>query len=273
MFDIPPVLQTILIGTSALGAVSGAIGCLAVVRRESLVGDAISHAALPGIALGFLLGGDSLPTLLGGAMVSGWVTVLAARWLADRTRLPFETLLGGGLSVMFGLGLVLMKWIQKHVPGSGEAGLDRWLFGQAAAMSQRDLRAIASLGVASVSLILLFWKELKLTLFDPEYAAGIGLPVKWIERLKSGLIVVAVVIGLQSVGVVLMSALLVAPGVAARQWTDRLGRMLILGALFGATFGAMGSLASWQWSLPTGPAIVLCAILGVILSLPATARR
>lgn len=265
-------LQTVALGTAALGLVSGALGTFAVLRRQSLIGDALSHAALPGIAIGFLLFGKAPLLMIVGAAVAGWVATVVVMQITRHSRVPFDSALGGSLAVFFGFGLVLMTYIRKNnVRGAAEVGLERYLFGQAATMLESDLIAIALLGGAALAILMLFWKEMKLLSFDPEYAASLGYPVRLLDLLLTALLVVAIVVGLQSVGVVLMSALIVAPAAAARQWTNRLGVMVVLAAALGASSGVAGTLVSDALSgpgrtVPTGPTIVLSAIAFVLVS-------
>lgn len=266
-------LRTVALGTAMLGIVSGALGSFAVLRRQSLLGDALSHAALPGIAIAFLLFGNAPLLFLVGAALSGWLATYLVMQITRHSRVPFDSALAGCLAVFFGFGLVLMTAIRKrNINKASEVGLERYLFGQAATMLESDLHAIALLGGIALLVLLLFWKQFKLLSFDPDFAASLGYPIRWLDLLLTGLLVVAVVVGLQSVGVVLMSAMIVAPAIAARQWTDRLGRMVLLAALFGAVSGVAGTLISDDLStptrvVPTGPAIVLCAVAVVGVSL------
>jgi len=261
-------LRLVALGAGLLGVVSGALGSFAVLRKQSLVGDAVSHAALPGVAIAYILTGSRAPFILvlGGAF-AGWVGTLVVVSIVRGSRVPFDSALGGVLSVFFGMGVVLLTWLQ-HRRGSGRAGLDQYLFGQAATMSAADVRAIAILGLIAVALVAVFWKEFKLLSFDPAFAASLGWPVRMLDVLLTTLLVVSTVIGLQAVGVVLMSALIVAPAVAARQWTDRLGLMIMLAGMIGGVSGIGGAILSDQFaSLPTGPTIVLCATIFVIVSI------
>jgi manganese/zinc/iron transport system permease protein len=249
-----------MLGTAALGFVSGCLGTFAVLRRQSLLGDAVSHAALPGVVLAFLLFGKWPLVLLAGAAASGLLAILAVTGVTRFSRVPFDTALAGALAVFFGAGLMLKSWSQ----GTAASSIDRYLFGQAATLLTRDIWVIAGAGVLALGLLVAFWKEFKLLTFDRDFAAGLGLPVVLLDTLLTGLLVLSIVIGLESVGVVLMSALVVAPAAAARQWTDRLGVMALLAGLFGALAGVAGSLLSHGLSgsgrtVPTGPTIVLCA--------------
>lgn len=266
-------LQTVAMAAAALGMVAGAVGSFAVLRRQSLQGDAISHAALPGIALAFLLGGREPGWLLLGAAVAGWTAMVLVAGIVRRSRIPFDAALGGVLAVFFGLGLVLMSWMQHHVPSSNSSALERYLFGQAALMRDSDLRTILAFGAAACLFLMAFWKELKLLSFDSDFASTLGFPVRRLDLFLTTLIVAAVVIGLQAVGVVLMTALLIAPAAAARQWTDRLGRLVLLAGIFGGVAGFAGVVLSHGISvatkktIATGPTIVLCASLVVFVSL------
>ncbi len=259
--------RTVALGSLMLGGVAGTVGSFAFLRRESLVSDAVSHAALPGIVLAFLLGESRAPwPILAGAAVAGWIGTLLVVAVVRSTRVKKDAALAMMLSVFFGVGLVLLTFARRHA-GAGQAGLDRFLFGQAAAVLEQDLWAMAAVGTAVVAGVLLPWKDWKALSFDPVFAAATGRPVRSLEVLMTGLLVVTIVLGLQAVGVVLMSALIVAPAAAARQWTDRLGRMVALSAVFGGASGTAGALISSRSThLPTGPAIVLTATAVALVS-------
>ncbi len=267
-------VRTVALGAMALGASSGALGSFAVLRRQSLLGDAISHAALPGIVLAFMITGTkaTLPLLVGAAL-AGWLATLFVIAVVRTTRLPEDSALGIVLSVFFGAGLVLLTHVQRREDAS-QAGLTTFLFGQAATLLERDVFVIAGLGGFAVLVLLLGWKEFKLLAFDPEFAGSIGFPVRALDVLLVSVLVIAIVVGLQTVGVVLMSAMVVAPAAAARQWTDRLGMMVLIAAVFGALAGLVGATASGvAANVPTGPAIVLSATAIVVVSLLLAPQR
>jgi manganese/zinc/iron transport system permease protein len=267
-------VRTVALGAAVLGIVAGALGSFAVLRRQSLLGDAMSHAALPGIALGYLLTQSKEPiVLLAGAVVAGWIGTFLVSAVVRTTRVKYDAALGIVLSVFFGVGLVLLTFIQRR-PDASQAGLDTFLFGQAAALLERDVVTMALLGAAVLGVAAALWKELKLLTFDPDFAATLGFRVRALDALLTGLLVVAIAVGLQTVGVVLMAAIVVAPASAARQWTDRLGVMVLLAAAFGALAGVAGAVLSSEAArLPTGPTIVLCAGSLVVVSLLAAPRR
>ncbi len=270
MFEIllSPTFRVVALGSGLLGAVAGVLGCFAVWRRQSLVGDAVSHAALPGIALVFLLTGTkSSAGLLLGAALAGWCGMLLVVTLVRTTRLDENTALGVVLATFFGLGLVLLTFIQR-LPNANQAGLDTYLFGQAATLLVEDVVVLGVVGAVILLVVVFFWKEFKLVTFDREYAATVGYPVHRLELLITVLVVGAIVLGLRAVGVVMMSAMVVAPAAAARQWTHRAGLMALLAGVFGAAVGIAGAaLSSTVEHLPTGPTIVLGATLWAILSL------
>ncbi|MBF4984931.1 metal ABC transporter permease, partial [Nonlabens mediterrranea] len=226
-----------------------------------------SHAALPGIAVAFLItGAKDSNVLLLGALVSGLIGVFWIRGITTKTHLKTDTALGLILSLFFGFGMLLLTYIQKQ-PNANQAGLDKYLFGQAATLVESDVLLMVTVTGISLLVMLLFWKEFKLLLFDKNYAMTLGFNTKFIDGLISFFIVLAIVIGLQTVGVVLMSAMLLAPAAAARQWTNRLSTMVILAAIFGAFSGVFGTaISASQNNLSTGPVIVLVAAVFVIVS-------
>ncbi|MFD2726537.1 metal ABC transporter permease [Hyunsoonleella rubra] len=260
-------LRTITLGTAILGAVTGMLGSFAVLRKQSLLGDAISHAALPGIAIAFLWTGtkDSNVLLLG-ALISGLIGTFWIRGIIKKTHLKSDTALGLILSLFFGFGMLLLTFIQKQ-PNANQAGLDKYLFGQAATLVEYDVWVMAIITGICLFVLLLFWKEFKILLFDADYTKTLGFNTKVIDILITSFIVLAIVLGLQTVGVVLMSAMLLAPAAAARQWTNSLSVMVFLAALFGAFSGVFGTaISASQNNLSTGPVIVIVASIFVLVS-------
>lgn len=261
-------VRIVALGSGVLGAVAGTLGSFAYLRRQSLLGDAVSHAALPGIAIAFLLTGSRAPlVIMLGAAFAGWIGTLAVRSVVNRSRVPFDSALGIVLAVFFGIGLILLTHIQK-MPNAAQAGLDSYLFGQAAALLRRDVAAMAVLGGVVLVLVFVLWKEFKILSFDAAFGTSLGLPMARMDVLLTSLLVVAIVIGLQTVGVVLMSAMIVAPAASARQWTQRLGSMVIVSAVIGVGAGVLGAVTSAVVPrLPTGPTIVLLLSVVVAASL------
>ncbi len=260
-------LRTITLGTAVLGAICGMLGSFAVLRKQSLLGDAISHAALPGIALAFLItGAKDTNVLLLGALVSGLIGTFWIRGITKKTHLKSDTALGLILSLFFGFGMLLLTFIQKQ-PNANQAGLDKYLFGQAATLVEKDVTLMVIVTGISLVILLLFWKEFKILLFDADYTKTLGFNTRFIDILITFFIVLAIVLGLQTVGVVLMSAMLLAPAAAARQWTNSLGVMVFLAAIFGAFSGVVGTaISASENNLSTGPVIVLVATVFVLVS-------
>lgn len=260
-------LQVITIGTAVLGALCGMLGTFAVLRKQSLLGDAISHAALPGIVIAYLItNSKNSEVLLLGALVSGLLGVLWIRGIIKKTYLKTDTALGLILSLFFGIGILLLTFVQK-TSNANQAGLDSYLFGQAATLLREDVYLLIGAMGVSLFVVFLFWKEFKLVLFDEEYAKTLGFNTKIVDFIISTFIVVAIILGLQTVGVVLMSAMLLAPAAAARQWTNHLWKMLLISAIFGSLSGIIGTgISSSYNNLSTGPVIVLVTSVFVMIS-------
>ena len=236
--------QVVALGSALLGVISGVLGCFSVLRKQSLLGDGVSHAALPGVVLAFLLtGSKNTEVLLIGALFTGVLSTLVIMVIVRNSRIKFDSALALVMSVFFGFGLVLLTYSQK-ISNANQAGLSRFIYGQASTMLKSDVVMMAIGGSILLFVVLLFWKEFKLISFDAEFAQTLGLNTKRLNLLLTFLIVMAIILGLQTVGVVLMSAMLVAPAVAARQWTNRLSVMVVLSAIFGATSGIVGTLFS-----------------------------
>jgi manganese/zinc/iron transport system permease protein len=252
--------RVVLAGVSLLAACAGVIGCFAVLRRRSLTGDALAHAALPGVCLAFLLVGEkSLAEMLLGAFVTGLLGILLITFLRHWTRLKDDAAIGIVLGVFFGAGSVLSSIIQKIPDMGGErAGLASFIYGKTAGILYDDVLLIGFLTLAALGVVVLFFKEFKLVSFDPAFAKVQGWPALGLDLMLMMLVAIAVIIGLPAVGVVMMAALLILPAVTARYWTNRLHVLLVLAALFGALMGTTGTLLSAvDRRLPAGPAIIL----------------
>jgi manganese/zinc/iron transport system permease protein len=264
----------VLVGAGLLGLTAGVVGAFAVLRRRALMGDALSHAALPGLCAAFLIYGQrDFSVFLLGATLSGILGVLCVSWLRHNTRIKEDAAIGLVLSVFFGMGIVLSSIIQSQPTGQ-KAGLDSYLLGQTAGMVLQDLISIVVVSCAALLVVVLFYKEFKILSFDREYAAVQGWPTKWLDLAMMGLLVVTTVIGLPAVGVVLMAALLIIPGVSARFWTHQLGTLLALAGTFGLFTGVAGTLMSAKYAdLPAGPVIVLAGTTIFLISMFLAPRR
>ncbi|WP_139991931.1 metal ABC transporter permease [Paenibacillus paridis] len=263
-----PNMQWIFLGCTLLGLSSGVIGCFSYLRKQSLMGDTLAHAALPGICIAFMLTGiKSIGLFLIGAGIAGIIATFGIGYITRNSKLKQDAAMGIVLSAFFGLGIVLLTLIQ-HGSYGNQAGLDKFLFGQAASMIASDVITMTVVCISLITVCTLLFKQFKIISFDPGFARGIGYPVAFLEQLLMLLIVVAVVAGIQAVGVVLVAALLITPAVSARYWTDRLGLMVVLSGLFGAVSGAIGTWISASVSnLPTGPVTVLAATLLFVVSI------
>ena len=264
----------VLIGTSIIGSVAGALGCFAVLRRQSLLGDCIAHAALPGICFAFLLSATKQSwSLLIGAIIAGAIGALLLHIIQEYSELKRDAALGIILSVFFGFGLVLLTYIQSQAM-SAQSGLNVYLFGNAATLLRHDIYLMGALGIAVIIALVVFWKEFKVVSFDKDFASTLGFPQKRIDYFITFLTVISIVVGLQAVGVVLMSALIIAPAVAARQWTDQLYKMVMISAFFGVLSSVLGVIISALYEkMPTGPVIVIIVSIIVIISLFCSPKR
>ena len=261
-------------GVAAVGFAAGVVGCFGVLRRRALVGDAAAHATLVGVALAFLATGRrELSVLLAGGFISAMaalgVLVLLRRF--SRTRDDAATAIV--LSVSFGLGITLVSGITaRGIPGG--AGLEQFLLGHTAALTAADAWLLGTISAVAVLLLLLALKEATLIAFDPSFAAATGWPVTAIDYLLVTLVAVMVVVGLPAAGAVLVTALVVIPPVAARQWTDRVPTMLLLSGIFGVMSALFGvAVSAVVPRLATGPLVVLAAAFIFLCSFVAAPNR
>lgn len=257
-------------GAVLLGVVCGVLGSFVVLRRQSLLGDAIGHAVLPGVVVGFMIAGTkSTPALLAGAMIAGLLAAWMISLLQRTTVLKSSECMGIVFTGFYAIGIVLVKRLQRQEI-AGQAGLERFLFGQIVGISLQDVAVMACITAVALSCVVLFWRTLAVSSFDPGFAGSTGVPAVAVEILLTGLVTVAIVVGIQAVGVVLVSAMLITPAASAYLLTDRLHRMVVLSAIFGASAGVIGIVLSLLLStpgrdMPTGATIVLAA--GVIFGL------
>lgn len=267
-------LRNVLLGTAWIGVVSGSLGTFAFLRRQSLLGDVISHATLPGVVLAFLVWQRrEIGILMAGAAGTGLLATALIQVVDTRTNIKRDGAMGVALAVFFGIGVLLLSMTQ-NLPTASKAGLDKFIFGQAAALVQSDVNALLAAGVVVLGALLVFWRELKIITFDPDFARAAGFRVVALEGGVVTLIVVTTVMGLQTVGVILMSAMLIAPAAAARQWTDRLSSMVLIAALIGGASGGAGAVVSaFGPQIPTGPVVVLALTAAVLVSLGLGRKR
>ncbi|MEX0327400.1 MAG: metal ABC transporter permease [Ruegeria sp.] len=253
----------VAVGATLLGVSAGVTGTFLFLRKRALVSDAISHATLPGVCLAFMVlvafGGDgrNLIGLLIGSALSAWVGLLCMTWLTRHTRLAEDAAIGAVLSVFFGFGIVLLTVVQTMGVGR-QAGLEGFLLGSTAGMLWADALIIAIGGAATLALVMIIRRPMMLVAFDPEYAAAQGVAVHRIDLAMMGLVMAVTVVGLKIVGLILIVALLIIPPVAARFWSERSDRVVLLAGLVGGMAGYLGAAISASApNLPTGPIIVL----------------
>ena len=262
-----PSITWVVLGITLLGIGSAYVGTFSFLDKKALLGDAISHAVLPGICLGFILAGEKNPAyIVTGAFLSGALATFLSSWLKKNTKLSEDTIIATILSVFFGIGIVMLTALQKS--GNPEiAGLNSFIFGNAIGISETDLMIYGGLSLTIIAALTLLLKEFRLMVFDPNYGKAIGFPMEAIRFLFNVLMILAVVIGIQAIGVVLMAALLITPGAAARFWTDRLNPLLILAACFSIVSGILGTYISFVLpQMPTGPWVVVFLSLFAFLS-------
>lgn len=256
-----PALQLGMLGATLLGFTCGLLGCYIVLRRLSLMGDTLGHSILPGVVLAFVLSGGqkSPPVLLGGAIIAGLCASVLVWFLTRHTPIKEDAAMGIALSSFFAVGVAGLTMLQKSGPGT-QSGLDKFLFGQAAALGPQDVWFLGAAALAASGLVFFLYKELLVSCFDAQFANSIGVPVDKVQLLLMGLVTVAIVSAVQAVGVVLVSAMLVIPAATALLWTDRLPRMLLLSSALGMLAGWSGLFLSFIGrNLPTGPCMVLAA--------------
>lgn len=258
----------VLAGTAILGMAAGVAGMFLTLRRQALASDAVSHATLPGIALGFLAayalgldGGRNLPMLLVGAAFSGLTGIVLLQWLVSNTKLPPDAATSTILGTFYALGIALLSFIQTMEDGS-RAGLDTFLLGQTAAMTLREAVTLAICAIIVLCLSFLLLKELGAACFDPAYTDTAGFRMKLLDGIIMGMMLAIVCIGLKVVGLVLVVALLIVPPLAARYWCRRfLPAVLLSGAIGAFVCYAGAAYSALESSVPTGAVIVLIAFV------------
>lgn len=268
MIQLSHNAQWVLFSAMILGTAAGIIGSFAYWKRQSLMSDALSHAALPGVVAGFMaVGTKSLPAMIAGAALSALLGAWLINGIRSSTRVKEDAAMGIVLSVFFGLGIMMLTFANRMANGN-QSGLDSFIFGQAASMVRQDVWIMAVLASLIILVAAIGFKEWKLFLFDSGFGQGLGLSVKGMNMLYMSLLVLVIVIGIQAVGVILMSALLIIPPVSARYWTNSFGRMVLLSGTFGGGAGLVGTyISTLGKGWPTGPFIVIAAACLFLISL------
>jgi manganese/zinc/iron transport system permease protein len=271
-----PGIRVVVMGTVLLSVSTSLVGCFTLLRKRALTGDAVAHAVLPGICIAFLWTASRNPiVLLVGAFLSGWGSLLLMDLITQKTRIKEDAAIAIILSSFFGIGILILTYMQ-HIPGlEGKAGINNYLFGSAISLNQEDVMTFGVVALLLITCILVFFRPLQLIAFDEVFARSIGVPVGRYQMLLTTMTVFAVVIGIQTVGIVLMAAMLITPAATARFFTNKLRKMLLIAAVVGAISSLIGAFLSYavQFSpqskegyLPTGPSIVMVLSGVAILS-------
>lgn len=266
--------RTMAIGTTAVGTTSGALGAFLYLHKQSLVSDVIGHSAALGVTGAFILAtavlgvnGRSMLVLTIGSVIASTAAVLLANWIAKSSRVGVDAAMATCLALFYGGGIILFRIIfRSSLPNRG--GIDKYMFGNAATLTLDDLVTISVLAAVALTLMLVFWKELKVYTFDPVLAATMGFSPRVLSPLLLGTATLGIVIGIKAVGLILMIAFAIMPAAAARQWTGHLWSMVALSAAFGGLSGAAGSyLAVNLGKVPTGPVVVIALFVALTFSL------
>jgi manganese transport system permease protein len=245
-------LQNALIAAILVGIICGVIGCFIILRGMALMGDAISHAVLPGVVIAYMLGASFFV----GAVITGVLTALGIGYISQNSRIKDDSAIGIMFTAMFAFGVVLNSSLKG-------TSVDLWhiLFGNVLAVSTTDLWVTFAMSIFVIVMIILFYRPLLLSTFDPTMAKATGLPVKFIHYMLMLLLSLVTVASLQAVGIILVVAMLITPGATAYLLTDRLSVMLVLSAVFGVISGVLGIYFSVIFDVSSGSTIVLIASL------------
>lgn len=243
-------LRNALVTACIIGIISGVIGCFIILRGLSLMGDAISHAVLPGVAVSYMLGGSYFI----GASLFGLLAAALIGFISDKSKLKNDTAIGIVFSAFFALGIIMISFAQSATD------LYHILFGNVLAVRASDIQVTAVVGMVVILFVVLFYKELKISSFDPVMAKASGLNTSLIHYVLMFLLTLVAVSALQTVGTVLVIAMLITPAATAFMLTDRLSVMICLAAGFGVAAAVIGLFFSYSYNLASGAAIVLtCA--------------
>lgn len=256
----------VFIGTALIGICAALVGTFTFLQKKSLIGDAISHSILPGIVLAYMVSGQRTTWILMlGAFGAGWLATQQISWLQRRTKLKSDAIVAATLSIFFAFGLALLSYIQGR-PDDGQAGLSDFLFGKIAALDLQDLYLFLGVSIVIVTTVFLRYRVMFSFAFNKEFMISKGFSLRWNDFILNSMTILVVAMGVQAVGVVLMSALLIIPVLSARMLTYRLSRILTFALLFGTFSSLLGSYISILGkNIPTGPCIIMvlsaCAIV------------
>lgn len=269
----------VFIGTALIGVSAALVGTFTFLQKKSLIGDAISHSILPGIVLAYMLSGQrNTPILMLGAFLSGWLATQQISWLQRKTKLKSDAIVAATLSIFFALGLALLSFIQGR-PDDGQAGLSDFLFGKIAALNIEDLYLFSGVSLLIIGVTFFRYRVMFSFAFNKEFMISKGFSLRWNDFLLNSMTILVVAMGVQAVGVVLMSALLIIPILTARMLTYKLRSLIRLSVLFGTFSSLIGSYISILGeNIPTGPCIIMvlsiCAIsVALLVRIPTKTKR
>lgn len=261
-------MRRALMASVMVGVICGTLGCFIILRRMAFIGEAISHAVLPGVVIGFMIAGKGNVTLFVGAVISGLLTAMLIGFVNRNSRIKEDTAIGVIFIGFFALGVLLISRLQ-----AVHLDLQHFLFGDPLGVAQSDLWMTAIIGVVILVSIILFYKQLTLSSFDPTMAMAIGMPIGLIHYFLMGMLSMTIVASLQAVGIVLVVAMLITPGATAYLLTDRLPRMLLLAGLFGTISAVLGLYLSVWMNYSSGSTMVVVATLIFLLMLIFAPRK
>lgn len=261
----------VALGTFILSAAAGSVGCVTVLKGQSLIGDAIGHAAFPGIVLAFMISLQKDPTiLLLGAIFSGSIAFILIQVLRKNSKLDLDAILAVILSSFFGLGMVLKSHIQgnPNYKGASQSGIQNYIFGQAAYIMSKDIKLILAVAIPSLIMLFLFYKEIKLFIFDEVYSQTIGLNTGLINGIILVMTMSLIAAGLKIVGAILISSLLIVPAITALQWSDKFSVVLLIAGFTGGISAIVGTYISTVYNgMSTGPTIILVMTIFAFFSI------
>nr|WP_294861887.1 metal ABC transporter permease [uncultured Fluviicola sp.] len=269
----------VFIGTALIGVSAALVGTFTFLQKKSLIGDAISHSILPGIVLAYIVSGQrNTIILMLGAFIAGWLATQQISWLQRKTKLKSDTIVAATLSIFFALGLALLSYIQGR-PDDGQAGLSDFLFGKIAALNIEDLYLFLVVSFLIIAITFFRYRVMFSFAFNKEFMLSKGFSLRWNDFILNSMTILVVAMGVQAVGVVLMSALLIIPVLTARMLTYRLRSLIGLSLIFGTFSSLLGSYISILGkNIPTGPCIIMvlsvCAIsVALLVRIPFKRKR
>lgn len=261
----------VALGTFLLATAAGAIGCINVLKGQSLIGDAIGHSTFPGVILAFMLTLSREPAyLLLGALGMGIIAFSLIQFIKTYSRQSLDAILAIVLSTFFGLGMVLKSYIQGNSAyrGAAQSGLKNYIFGQAAYITHDDVILIAIAAILALITLVVFYKEIKLFLFDPEYAKTIGISNLSLNSIILFCTILLIATGLKVVGAILISSMLIIPAITALQWSHSFKKVLMISAISGGISAVIGTFISTKYAgLSTGPTIIVIMAIVAAYSL------